>query len=240
MSDLTLLLASANILPSDVARRLREYVLDVTGGRYPVVSVSHQPLDFGRNICVGEWPVNKYSFYKQLYIGVNAVTTPYVATIDDDTLYAPEHFEHRPPPHVFYYETNYWFLQLERDYYWRIADHRTKGGGMWGCIAETETMRANLHARFCHFRSNPLSDDTRLMFGEPGVSDGDRLYGVKTDSVLRGYSAQPCAIFIHPLSMGYNQFRKFHRRYGYPSADHKRDRLEQFGTPAEAKERFWN
>ena len=100
--DLTLLLATANLLPDETARRIRLALLYVTGNRYPVVSVSQKPLDFGYNICVGEIGVNKYNAYRQLYIGTLAVKTEYVAVVDDDVLYAPGHFEHYPPPGIFF------------------------------------------------------------------------------------------------------------------------------------------
>jgi len=94
MPDLTLLLATANRLPDETARRIRKNLLDVTQGRYPIVSVSQKPIDFGYNICVGEIGANKYNCYRQLYIGAQAVETKYVAVVDDATLYTPGHFDY--------------------------------------------------------------------------------------------------------------------------------------------------
>jgi len=73
MGDLTLLLATANLLPDETARRIRQALLYVTGNRYPVVSVSQRAIDFGSNICVGEIGASKYNAYWQLYIGAQAV-----------------------------------------------------------------------------------------------------------------------------------------------------------------------
>lgn len=113
-TDLTLLMATANHLPEETAARIRAYLLEVTGGRYPIVSVSQRPIDFGCNICVGEIGQGKYNAYYQLHVGAQAIETAYVATVDDDTLYNLDHFEHRPAPGTFWYEINYWFCQEER------------------------------------------------------------------------------------------------------------------------------
>lgn len=229
--NITILYYTANRLPSGAALAIRDR-LRAAVGQTPIVSVSQWPIDFGRNICVGEIGANKYNAYRQILTGAQYIETEYVATVDDDTLYPPEHFEHRPPSGEFWYETNYWFCQDGVDHYWRPADLPTKGGGMWGCIAKTATLRANLEARFSHFpfASAPLPP----WWGEPGVREGDRLYG-RHDGLRRVASARPCVVFVHGASMGYQQFSRWHLRYGRPAPENMADTLDGYGAVAELR-----
>ena len=239
-TDLTLLLTTANRLPEETAERLRAYLLEVTGGRYPIVSVSQRPIDFGHNICVGEIGQSKYNEYWQLHIGAQAIETVYTAVVDDDTLYSLNHFEHRPAPGVFWYETNYWFCQDGLNHYWRIANRHQNGGGMWGCIAMTETLCGNLAARFTRYPVDPLIPHRKtIWWGEPGIQEGDREYG-RHDLCHRGESINPCVVFVHRASMGHKQLSRFYRRYGLPQPENKSERLDQFGTVADLRRKFWN
>lgn len=223
MSDLTILLKTANQLNEGTAQKIRDYLLEVTENKYPIISVSQKPIKFGKNICVGEIGVSKHNSYKQILIGVREVETKYVACIDDDVLYAPEHFLHRPPDDTFSYEMNYWFAQPEKDYYWRVYDIE-KRGGTWGLISNTKLLLDNLTQRFKIY-PNPPSHS--FVWGEPGIND--RPYGM-ISKYERRWSKKPCVVFVHKISMGYNQLRKWHRRYGKPLPENKTESLEQFGN----------
>jgi len=223
MNDLTILLKTANQLNENTAQKIRDYLLEVTENKYPIISVSQKPINFGKNICVGEIGVSKHNSYKQILIGVREVKTKYVACIDDDALYTPEYFLYRPSDDVFSYETNYWFAQPEKDYYWRVHDIN-KRGGMWSCISSTKLLLDNMTQRF---KVYPTTAESRFLWGEPGIND--RPYGIISKHERR-WSEKPCVVFIHKVSMGYNQFRKFYRRYGYPLPEDKTESLEQFGN----------
>jgi len=229
MSDLTLLYYTDNRMNEESRKKIQDYLMEVTEGQYPVVSVSQKPIDFGKNICVGEIGKSKYNMYKQVLIGAREINTKYVACIDDDTLYSKSHFLHRPEPKVFWYETNYWLALPEWDYYWRVLDHRRKGGGMWGCVSQTQTLLDNMENRFRLYPEDPLDkpEHKSLIWGEPAILDKQFNWD---DSFIRGYSSDPCVVFIHRDSMGFNQFRKFHRRYGYPPMENRTYSLEQFGN----------
>ncbi len=137
-ADLTLLLYTANLIPDDVAARLRAYLLEVTEGQYPVVSVSQRPIDFGRNLCVGEIGASKYNAYKQILIGLRAVDTEFVACVDDDVLYVPEHFQQRPPCGA-------------------------EGGGVLRVIVEAAEDRADYGLRLCRIEAvQQLKQDVGL------------------------------------------------------------------------------
>lgn len=237
MPDLTLLQATANLLPDETARRLRASVLEVTQARFPVVSVSQKPLDFGHNICMGDIGVNKYNIYRQLHTGLQVVETPYVAVIDDDVLYAACHFDHRPAADIFLGETNYWFAEDGKDYFWRVADKGIRGG-MWSCIAQTETLRENLNARFKRFPTNPLTNDSKMWWGEPGFEEGDRLYGGQ-GTYQRIESPDPCVVFVHRAALGYKQLSRSYRRYGVPAPENRVERVEPWGTMADLRHQYW-
>lgn len=234
MNDLTILYYTANRLPEVVGFRIREHLQRQHLG-YRVVSISQKSIRLGYNVCVGDIGANKYNAYWQIWCGLEFVDTEFVATVDDDTLYMPEHFDHRPPPGEFWYETNYWFCQDGKDHYWRPAEIE-KRGGMLGCLARTETLRANLEARFAKFPdpSAPLPP----WWGEPGDPNGDKQYG-RADTLRRVTSARPCVVFIHERSMGYTQFRRWHRRYGQPRPENMADTLPGYGTVADLRREFW-
>ena len=224
MSDLTLLYYTSNTIEEATRQKISDYLLEVTENKYPIISVSQKPINLGKNICVGDIGANKFNAYKQILIGAREVKTKYVACIDDDTLYSPDHFLYRPKEDdVFSYETNYWFAQPGKDYYWRVNDIN-KMGGMWGCISTAKVLRDNLTQRFNVY---PTISNKVVVWGEPGIKDEQ--YGMVSNHIKRS-SKTPCAVFIHPASMGYNQFRKWHRRYGHPLPEDKIESLEQFGN----------
>jgi len=238
-NDLTLLLATSNQMDEKVAKRIRDYVIEVTQNKYPIISVSQKPIDFGQNICVGEIGSNKYNEYKQILIGAKEVKTKYTAVIDDDVLYSPDHFLLRPKDGYFLNDVNYWYAQDEVDYFWRAANVESRGG-MWGCIAESENLLNNLTKRYEMYPVDPWADGhktrDRLMWGEPGIHDEQ--FGI-VSKYMKVEAKTPNVIFIHSKSMGYNQLRKFYRRYGYPTAENKRDRIEPFGTMEDLRYNYW-
>lgn len=98
-------------LPLPFAEFVRKRLLAAAEGK-PIVSVSHQPLDFGQNVCVGKLERSHLSMYKQMYAGALAAKTRYIALAEHDCLYTPEHFNWIPPQEdVFYYNVNHWFVQ---------------------------------------------------------------------------------------------------------------------------------
>lgn len=219
-NDLTLLYYTSNSLPEFVAQRIRKYIVEVTENKYPIISVSQKPIDFGQNICVGEIGKSKYNLYKQILIGAREVKTKYIACIEDDTLYSPDHFLFRPPDNLFAYEINYWFAFPGRNYYWRVHDKK-KLGGMWGNISNTKTLLNNLTKRFEIYLDHP-----KMLWGEPGIKDrATNFYS----AYVQFSSKNPCVIFIHEASLGYKQFRIYHRKWGKPLPEDKTNSLEQFG-----------
>lgn len=162
--DLTLLYYSASALPGDYGVNLRNKLLEVTDNKFPVISVTQKPIDFGKNICIGEIGQSYYNIYRQMYTGIQEVETRYVALIEDDSMYAPEHFENRPTSdNVFCYNKNMWFL--DGDIFWTRGD-----SGTLNCIAPTKLLHMVLKRRFDRFPVEPIPRNYQKYFwGEPGT-----------------------------------------------------------------------
>lgn len=79
---------------------------------FPIISVSHKPMDLGTNICIGKHKVSWLGLYKQLFTGIKAAKTKYVAAVEHDCFYTKEHFSWEPPrDDTFYYNENHWLVQ---------------------------------------------------------------------------------------------------------------------------------
>jgi len=235
MNDLTLIYYSANAILESVAQKVRDNLLKVTENKYPIISVTQKPINFGKNICVGEIGKSKYNEYKQILIGAKEVKTKYIACVEDDVLYSPEHFMYRPPADIFAYENNYWFAQIRKDFYWRVTG---KMWGMLGCIVERETLIRVLSRRYELYPVYPEdSEATRyLQWGEPGFEE--KCFG--TDIGHIGFASEnPCVMFVHESSMGYKQLLGYRRRYGTPPAEDVAFNLEQFGKLPELWKEYW-
>ena len=76
---------------------IRQKILK-TIGNTPLISVSHKPIKFGQNICVGDVGLSDYNIYRQMQIGCLEAKTKYVCTAEADCLYPPTgYFDFKPP-----------------------------------------------------------------------------------------------------------------------------------------------
>lgn len=117
MPDLTILYITDNSLGERLDADVKRHLLSAAGD-YSIVSVSQRPIELGRNICIGEIGRSWLSLYRGLIAGLLEIDTPFVATVEHDCLYTPEHFEFRPPDELFWYNANHWLL----DYYGQKAE----------------------------------------------------------------------------------------------------------------------
>lgn len=107
--DLTIIFYTANSFENKLSAGVRENLLKVAGN-YPIISVSQKPMDFGKNICVGEIGKSYRNLYKQILIGAKEATTEYVAMAEDDCLYTEEHFNRYRPNNAFAFNVTKWSL----------------------------------------------------------------------------------------------------------------------------------
>lgn len=226
MNDITLLYCTASTIQEDAAEKVRQNLLQITESKYPIVSVSQKPLKFGDNICVGEIGKTCYNFFKQMLLGARAVKTKYIVHIDDDTLYVPEHFTHRPPDEqTFIYNTHSWIAGSRN--FWRP---KVALSGMFCHISPTKALIDNLSVRF-KLRPTQPRDDRH--FGEPGKFDTE--FGIPNAKVKTFRTTLPLVSFEYRGSL--NGKRK---RYGNTDPDYNVVNLEPFGNAKRLRREYWN
>lgn len=137
VTDLTLLYYTANtsVFREAIEKRLEKQV-------YPIISISQEPIALGTNICVGKIGRSLENIYRQVLEGAKKATTKYVALVEDDCLYVPEHFEHRPTGDCFAYNLSRWLLHPSGVYSYR------KRPVLSQCIAPRELLIECLEERF--------------------------------------------------------------------------------------------
>jgi len=98
-------------LHESLARQVRKNLATVAGP-IPIVSVSQKPLDFGRNICVGDLPRCEQSMYRQIVAGAEAIAPMSIVYLaEHDVFYHASHFAKLPRDH-----RAFWFNQNR--FYW--------------------------------------------------------------------------------------------------------------------------
>lgn len=73
--------------------KIRKNLLSVCGD-IPIISVSQKPINFGKNICVGDVGACDFNLFRQIQIGCEAATTPFVISAEADCLYPPDYFQY--------------------------------------------------------------------------------------------------------------------------------------------------
>lgn len=175
MSDLTVLYYSACHISDYFGAEVRAELVRSLDGRYPIVSVTHQPVDFGdTRIVVGNLPRSIARVYRNILLGCEAATTPFCAAAEDDTIYAPEHWSaHRPALDTFAYNEHRVVLtrRLADDGKGRTAFYfRNPRTQMAMGIFPRELMIETLREKFAAYPEPP--EDTNIAkkagWGEPG------------------------------------------------------------------------
>jgi hypothetical protein len=95
-TDLTVVYRTSNRERPEFEYAIQATLLK-TIGDLPVISVSQHPIALGTNICVGDVGISNVNTWRQLQIGLQAATTPYVCTAEADFLHAPDYFAFVPP-----------------------------------------------------------------------------------------------------------------------------------------------
>ena len=91
-----------------------------SSGDLPVVSVSQKPMNFGKNICVGDVGASNINTKKQILLGLAEATTKYVHMAEADFLYPSEYFQFVPSTKdTVYYLDNIYVLFNNRNKFYR-------------------------------------------------------------------------------------------------------------------------
>jgi glycosyltransferase involved in cell wall biosynthesis len=109
-TSLTIIYYTANV----IAKGIEYSVLrGLRGHGYPIISVSQEPMQLGKNIVVPK-ERSLTNIYRQVLVGAKEAKTEFVALCEDDCLYTKEHFKYRPRK-PFAYNLNRWMLHLDQD-----------------------------------------------------------------------------------------------------------------------------
>jgi len=128
--------------------RIRANILKVTD--LPIISISQKPIDFGKNICVGDVGASNFNMFRQIQIGCQNTKADFVISAEADCLYPPDYFTFRPKEldrcyrnsklYVMGDHRNYWFYKEEgathaqivgRNYYLETLEKLFKGAPQW-------------------------------------------------------------------------------------------------------------
>ena len=82
--------------------------------KFPIVSVSQKPINFGQNFVMDKMESSVLSVYKQILKGLEECKTDVVFFAEHDVLYHPTHFDFTPEREDhFYYNRNEWHVSSE-------------------------------------------------------------------------------------------------------------------------------
>jgi len=141
-----------------------EQIMKVKGD-IPVISVSQKPLDFGKNICVGEIEHCYESAFKQALMGCKEAKTDYVVMCESDCLYPPKYFDFKPTDlNTIYTYDNVW-LMWNREQRTRYYKHGTTCGSI---VLGTELYKVMLKDGMPNFFDPKLKWET--FTGEPLIN----------------------------------------------------------------------
>jgi len=200
--SLTIIYITANHISEYFAENVRTQ-LKKAAKDYPIISVSHKPIDLGENICVGDIGRNKINIYKQILIGAKAAKTDYVAIAEDDVLYSEDHFKcFRPEMDTFAYNMNRWSLYTWRkDRLFALKQRQTNTN----LIAPRQLLIDTLEERFAKY-PEISSEKINRHWSEPGKYE--KHLGLTERKTCRFNSYQPIIIFSHSEALGYKNLGK--------------------------------
>jgi hypothetical protein len=106
--------------------RIRNAILENCNGM-EIISVTQKPINFGKNICVGEnVGVSGFNMFRQVLIGMKASDADYVISCEADTAYPPEYFKFIPPRlDKAYRNKNTYVMGQHRNYFYHKPESAT-------------------------------------------------------------------------------------------------------------------
>lgn len=100
---------TSNSESPEFEKKLQDVILKNCGG-LPIFSVSQKPMDFGKNICVGEIGNSYKNEFMQMYMAAREADTDYIIFTEADFLYPPEYFRFEPKGDNVYRYDNVWLV----------------------------------------------------------------------------------------------------------------------------------
>jgi len=199
--DITIVYCTDNNIDGVIANVCQQQLKKAANG-FSIISVSHKPIDFGKNICIGKQKRSWLTLYKQIHEGLKLVETEYVAIAEHDCLYTEEHFNWKPQrSDTFYYNENVWFLE------WRDKHPELKGVfSKWPhrrlalsqLICNTELYREATRRRLDILDKKRFSAKQIAHISEPGLTKIAQKAQKWADSGRAVYLKQYLEKFIDP------------------------------------------
>src|SRR3989338_1733267 len=131
--DKTIIYYTGNREDEAFEKKVRDIILRVKGA-LPLISVSQKPIDFGENICVGDVGQSYLNAFRQLLIGCERATTPYVVMAESDCLYPQAgYFDFTPTdPDIIYSYSNTWIMWKREGWNTFRRKEQTHAGMIYG------------------------------------------------------------------------------------------------------------
>lgn len=123
----TIIYYTSNREDEEFEIRVRDNLVSVCGS-IPIISVSHKPLNFGYNICVGDVGVSGFNMFRQVQIACENADSDFVISAEADCLYPPSYFKYTPERlDLCYRTTDLYVMPDRRSFYFRKAEGATHG-----------------------------------------------------------------------------------------------------------------
>jgi hypothetical protein len=141
---ITIFYCSSNREQPEFEQRIIDNILKYKGD-LSVVSVTQRPMNFGKNICVGDnVGVSGFNFFKQSLIALKNIKTPFALSCEADTVYPPDYFTFVPPREdMCYRDKNLFVMGQHRNYFYKKEE-----GATHAQIVGTEFYRKTLERLF--------------------------------------------------------------------------------------------
>jgi len=116
---ISIIYCSSNKEKPEFEQRIRDNILKVTD--LPIISVTQKPIDFGKNICVGDdIGISGFNFFRQSLIACKEATTKFVISAEADCLYPQDYFEFIPErDDICYRNSNLYVMAQHRKYFYK-------------------------------------------------------------------------------------------------------------------------
>ncbi len=134
-----------------------------------------------------------FQIYRQALQGAKQAQTKYIACVEDDHLYSPDHFKYRPRKKPFAYNLGYWGI-----YTWQdppIFNYKGRRN-LGNLICDREAFIEAMEERF-----NKYPNSIKDIWAEP--SKYERSLGVTVREAEDFYSQPPNIKFTHPTELSF-------------------------------------
>lgn len=154
---ITIFYCSSNREKPEFEQRIRDNILKNCGD-LPIISVTQKPIDFGKNICVGDdVGVSGFNFFRQSLIALQNIKTPFALSCEADTLYPPDYFQFVPERlDKCYRNKNLYVMGQHRTYFYKKEE-----GATHAQIVGTEFYKKKLEELFV---GEPMWDGNQKNF----------------------------------------------------------------------------